>query len=293
LIVVTSQSVGSKLNRAPRPAFTLVELLVVIGIIALLIAILLPSLSKAREQAKRVACGSQVRQFCQALIMFANEHKGKLMDVGNADHQSDTECDPPNPYPTTVAQEKAIASEVQVLHTGARDVLNKKYGIPRQMFFCPSNVDMDTDFNWERPDKSNYAFIGYMFLAGRANLGKTWPEMRKDAIYAPGFDTFEEAKTSEKILFPLKHGQKSYYQVLVADMTRSFQNELNPSNHCIGKDDGTQGRPAGFMPKGKGGANIGYIDGHVDWKPQDAMGQQVDPYFGKRQMNLGSSRYYF
>jgi len=55
--------------------FTLVELLVVIGIIAVLIAILLPALSSARESARRVACGSQLRQWGMALNMYANENK--------------------------------------------------------------------------------------------------------------------------------------------------------------------------------------------------------------------------
>ena len=58
--------------------FTLIELLVVIGIIAVLIAVLMPGLSAARRQARAVACLSNLRQLGLAFQMYCNENKGKV-----------------------------------------------------------------------------------------------------------------------------------------------------------------------------------------------------------------------
>ncbi|HEY7116375.1 MAG TPA: prepilin-type N-terminal cleavage/methylation domain-containing protein [Tepidisphaeraceae bacterium] len=72
-------------NHRDPSAFTLVELLVVIGIIALLIAILMPALSRARSQAKATQCMSNLRQIGQQMLVYAHFNRGWLFpdDMGS------------------------------------------------------------------------------------------------------------------------------------------------------------------------------------------------------------------
>src|SRR3954469_12724573 len=65
-----------------RRAFTLVELLVVIGVIGILLGLLMPALTRARAQANSVRCKSNLRTLGQMLVIYENDNKGYLYPVG-------------------------------------------------------------------------------------------------------------------------------------------------------------------------------------------------------------------
>jgi prepilin-type N-terminal cleavage/methylation domain-containing protein len=78
-----------------KVGFTLVELLVVISIIALLMAVLLPALAKAREQAKRISCMSNIKQLTLGWNMYADTNADKIVNTdtpGNGDAAFCTQC---------------------------------------------------------------------------------------------------------------------------------------------------------------------------------------------------------
>lgn len=96
-------------------AFTLIELLVVIAIIALLMAILMPSLARAKELARRVVCKSNLHQFTLIANTYAQDYEGCL--------------------PAYTAQ---VGPHVHDMHVDFINHLEDGYGLERRKLYCPS-----------------------------------------------------------------------------------------------------------------------------------------------------------
>jgi prepilin-type N-terminal cleavage/methylation domain-containing protein/prepilin-type processing-associated H-X9-DG protein len=137
------------MSHPPRPrrtGFTLVELLVVIGIVGLLIAILLPAVGTARKQARLMKCATNLRTLGTALLTRAHDNDGEFM-----------------PTPTGVTNGGNWLWDIPA---GQIDPL-LKYGPKRDTFYCPEVIDkQDDDGLWNFP---NYRVLGYFILLERPN----------------------------------------------------------------------------------------------------------------------------
>lgn len=219
---------------ADRQPFTLIELLVVISIIAILAALLLPVLSRARERARRIACMNNVRQVTMAALMYAENYDARV-PYGSRNMGSQ------NFTPTYVRGD-------------VYKMLTEEYGAEPPVWQCPSRPNLST-----QSDSVHGSMYGCV-------IGSPWPNsmdlpnIRTSYFYlANGFDyplSGSRFQPGVEELLPNVLTDASEKSPLFADLVYAWFWTADPTyvaNHNYGDMVAA-------------GQNQSYADGHVAWE---------------------------
>jgi len=264
------------IERHPMPkhkanAFTLVELLIAIGIIAVLIGILIPVIGKTRESAKRLACANNLRQIGLSVTRYGVDYKelprtiyhngvgfagvlpsafsGRLCDdqfAGAGGESSDVDG-ADNKYPKKNDVTAALFLLVRLKYLTA------------ESFVCPSSGATADLFGGELPTKRGN-------FTGRANLSYSYanpyPIQQSNNQYGYYYGTDMDQRLP--LAADLNPGDSSSAPTLSQLTLNSSHSDLrngNSQNHS------------------RAGQNVAYYDGHVDWCTSSFVGIGSDNIF--------------
>ncbi len=271
-------------------AFTLIELLVVVAIIALLISILLPTLSTARQQARAVLCLTQLKQFGTGLAVYVNVHNdvlppGRLPRVDACNTFAEIEGGVKY-RPTVLAMlSGSIGAPPFADPQACRDTLDRSgepgdrqnYDYPA--YVCPTRRDWtderNASYGW------NYQFLGNSRLVNdQIGVYKNWP-VPLTRVRRPGLT----------VALADAMGTAAFYAVedrLAYNNNSREKDELgnegfnldppwvDPSD--LGEMAATDKTArAAADPRHRGRANVLWVDGHADAQSLTDLGYAPDP----------------
>ena len=249
---MTRRSRGPAKNLT-APAFTLIELLIVIAIIGVLIALLMPTISSAREQSRRVACSSNLRNVGNALQVYASDNDRKLP------HYTDT-C---GVWLWDISRKMRQA----VIKSGA----------VRDSFYCPSGDVQNTNelWDWQGTGAEGYTVSGYWWLNRRGPVGH--PLAGAGPFFVDPTPGTSPAQRADDFKLPLRYAIDQPRAGELEVVTDATISQGSPPTFS-GVNGGWRGhRSNHLMPSNSkiaAGANILFLDGRVEWrqwKPNGVM----------------------
>ena len=209
-----------------RRGFTLVELLVVIGIIALLISILLPALGRAREQAKQVTCLSNLRQLGMAFVMYTNNNRGKY----------------PRPAVNPLPEDWIYWQQGRDLNQGA---IARYIASPRTLasvYRCPSD---DVNAHFAANPQYKYSYTVNEMICGYSGVNH------------PTLSTSKIVNAAEKILLIDESADT------IDDGCWAWQSQLGDGRNVISNRHDKTKETVKNPDAGRG--NAGFCDGHGEF----------------------------
>jgi len=240
----------------PARGISMIELLVVVGIIGILLAILLPSLHAAREQAIRAQCLNNMRQIGLAIAIYVRDHK-ELPPPDPAVYSNSTL--PPVWY--------ACRSGLLVLR-GDDSTASRNDSFGRWNLACPEGWASGGDANWYESrgiSRQGTAYMDYAYWARR--FAPAEGDIRAETFrYREGelrrkillTDVVVDLNTSSKIIGPLGIGNHGTQPTLV-QMTDGRGHKLRTYNRV-----------------GSSGGSVLFSDGSAMWFERERFTQQVD-----------------
>ncbi|HTY89219.1 MAG TPA: prepilin-type N-terminal cleavage/methylation domain-containing protein [Candidatus Acidoferrum sp.] len=240
-------SAGSR--RAPG-AFTLIELLVVIAIIAILAALLLPALAKAKERGYRAACASHLRQQGVALHLYSLDNNNLLPDLRYA------------PYSSQPGH--AAGNWAWDISTNFTDMMIAN-GASQNIFYCPAHADLNAPGVWNfavagtgNDANGGFRILGYVYLlpgsgmnAGGASPSPYW---KTNIIGIPGQLVPADAQVVVDV-------------IMQDTVTGSYVQVTSVPGLAVSAVQGTS-HLSGSLPAG---SNELFEDSHVEWRRFNTM----------------------